>query len=82
MGGNTLFPNFLQRFQQDLRPYLNDVIEEHVTLPADPINHAWKAAKMFMYDVNASGTLANVSVSREEFLEHGHRITLQRFNDW
>ncbi|KAL4932457.1 actin-related protein ARP5 [Aspergillus undulatus] len=66
-GGNTLFQNFDERFQNEFRAFLPLEAQLAVRRAADPILDAWKGAAQW-----ASGPgLAKSSVSREEYLEKG-----------
>lgn len=81
-GGNTLFPNFQTRFQREVRMLLPDTIEDAVYLPDDPILYGWQSARRFVYDVHSSGLVDRFAVSREQYLEQGHRVCLEKFSDW
>jgi hypothetical protein len=61
---------------------LPDTIEEAVYLPEDPILYGWRSARRFMYDVRSSGLVDRFAVSREQYLEQGHRVCLEKFSDW
>ncbi|KAL4737774.1 hypothetical protein BDV11DRAFT_171676 [Aspergillus similis] len=66
-GGNTLFQNFDERFQNDFRACLPLEAQLAVRRASDPILDAWKGAAQW-----ASGSaLAKSSISREEYLEKG-----------
>jgi len=66
-GGNTLFQNFDERFQNDFRAFLPLDAQLGVRRATDPIFDAWKGAAQW-----ASGSaLAKSSISREEYLEKG-----------
>ncbi|BCS30528.1 actin-related protein ARP5 [Aspergillus puulaauensis] len=66
-GGNTLFQNFDERFQNDFRAFLPLDAQLGVRRATDPILDAWKGAAQW-----ASGSaLAKSSISREEYLEKG-----------
>lgn len=66
-GGNTLFQNFDERFQNDFQAFLPLDAQLGVRRATDPILDAWKGAAQW-----ASGSaLAKSSISREEYLEKG-----------
>jgi actin-related protein 6 len=67
-GGTTLLPNFSARLETELRQLVPADFALNVRAVADPIVAAWRGASRF-----ASGPLfERSSVSREEYLEHGH----------
>ncbi|KAI9372328.1 hypothetical protein BJX61DRAFT_507758 [Aspergillus egyptiacus] len=66
-GGNTLFKNFDERFQNEFRAFLPLDAQLAVRRASDPILDAWKGAAQW-----ASGSdLGKSSISREEYLEKG-----------
>lgn len=66
-GGNTLFQNFAERFQDEFMGLLPIGANPVVRRASDPIFDAWKGAAQW-----ASGSdLSKVSVTREEYLEKG-----------
>ncbi|KAL2832571.1 hypothetical protein BDW59DRAFT_106232 [Aspergillus cavernicola] len=66
-GGNTLFQNFDERFQNEFRGFLPLEAQLGVRRASDPILDAWKGAAQW-----ASGShLDKSSISREEYLEKG-----------
>lgn len=67
-GGNVKFPGFRERFIQEFRPNVPDVIDIQVYLPDSPDLFAWKGASNFAI----SDSRARSQVSRKEYLEHGH----------
>ncbi|KAJ1615804.1 hypothetical protein T492DRAFT_606769, partial [Pavlovales sp. CCMP2436] len=68
VGGTTRLPNFGARLEAELRQLVPADYALNVRPAPDPIVAAWKGASLF-----AAGPLfERSSVSREEYLEHGH----------
>ncbi|KAL4787154.1 hypothetical protein BJX76DRAFT_345811 [Aspergillus varians] len=66
-GGNTLFKDFDERLQNELRAFLPLEAQLAVRRASDPVLDAWKGAAQW---ASRSG-LAKSSISREEYLEKG-----------
>jgi len=67
-GGSVKFPGFRERFIQEFRPNVPDVIDVQVYLPDMPDLYAWRGASNFA----TSDLCARSLVTRKEYLEHGH----------
>lgn len=67
-GGNTLFPNFQQRLERELRPLVPADVTLSVRSAPDPIVAAWTGASKFA----AASDFPRYAVTKAEYLEHGH----------
>jgi len=67
MGGNTLFPGFKQRLEQDLRKLVPVEYEINVRLPKDPILSAYRGGCKFALHPD----YMQYVVTKEQYNEHG-----------
>ncbi len=83
-GGNTLFPGFAKRFENELAHKLNSRIKAplHSTnLPVESKNIAWesKCSAWIGGSILASlGTFQQMWISKQEFDEHGANIIMRK----
>lgn len=89
-GGNTKFPNFRSRFEENLRPLILDVYNMEVVLPDQPDLYAWKSARKYLWDLRQHQTdnansynsqyhgFTNHFITKQAYAEQGH----QRCNDF
>lgn len=96
-GGNVRIPGFQERFEADVRSFLplSYVVktykpEEYVSANVlrlnffyiqfffSPITFAWKGAKSIVQDPH----FKELVVTKQEYEEHGSKITYERFNSW
>jgi actin-related protein 6 len=75
-GGNCRIPGFRERVTAELRPLVADIYSVAVFMAEDPVTSAYAGGVQALQD--RSTRLFN-SVTRAEYEEQGHRITLQRF---
>ena len=81
-GGNAKFPNLLERFRQDLQPYLASHMNCEVTLASDPVLDAWFGASDFACTVSSNRDLfARSFVTKTEYEENGHYYCNEKFYD-
>jgi actin-related protein 6 len=78
-GGNTKFPQFEQRFYNEVRPIIPDMFESRTYLPENPDYYAWNGASRFVNDSIALGTLGSSLASRKEYLEKGSAYINEKF---
>jgi len=74
-GGSCCFPNFKDRIENEVRklaPHLMDVL---VTIPPDPVQYSYLGGTKLAHD----DCLSEISVSREEYFEHGEAICEERY---
>jgi actin-related protein 6 len=80
VGGNTIFENYKERLERDLRclaPF-----DQNVTVyqPKDPITCSWKGASILAGNNQArTNILSNLTVSKKEYDEHGANICIKKF---
>jgi actin-related protein len=83
-GGNTNMPNFRERFDSEIRPYVPDAFPVTVHTPAQPDTYAWRGASRFVKNTLKSGgmqELGEFTVSKAFYLENGHARSNQAFED-
>ncbi|KAI5782690.1 actin family [Geopyxis carbonaria] len=68
VGGNANLPGYQQRFEEELRPLAPAEATVRVAVPEDPVKYAWLGGVHMALD---GKELANRSVSRKEYIEHG-----------
>jgi len=78
-GGNVQFPNFKQRFDAELRPFIPEDVDYNSYLPENPHHYAFKGMQSFVKNANKSNNLAQSAVSKQEYLEYGHSYTNEKF---
>jgi len=75
-GGNALFPNFRARVEGEVRQLAPNLMDVRVrSPPTDPLSYAWEGGAKLAGDP----CLPDISVSREEYLEHGNLICEERY---
>ena len=74
-GGSSLFPNFAERLQRELRALVPSDFEIGVSAASEPINSVWRGGSIF---AAADGFQAQ-TVTRAEYHEHGHALCRRRF---
>ena len=74
-GGSTLFPNFGERLQRELRALVPSDYEIGITAAASPINSVWRGGSIFA----STEGFATQTVTRAEYHEHGHALCRRRF---
>ncbi|CAN0353439.1 unnamed protein product [Pylaiella littoralis] len=77
-GGNCAIPNLKERLYRDLRVSAPIHCEVNVTLPDEPMLHAWRGGSRF----GASPEFGSFAVSKQEYDEFGHTICKIRYADW
>lgn len=78
-GGNAHFPGFKERFRNDLRPLVPDVIDMSVHLPDNPSEVAWRGASRFTSNFDL---YRKSCVTKEMYTEHGHWRCNNVLSDW
>ncbi|KAL5009609.1 hypothetical protein ScPMuIL_011914 [Solemya velum] len=76
VGGNCLLPNFKERIYQDIRSMAADELDVNITVPSNPVTHAWQGGKMLAKDPK----FKDMVVTREQYDEHGHAICFEKFD--
>lgn len=76
-GGNCLFPGFRKRLETELRSEVNEYFDITVHMDRDPTLTCYYGAVNALADSNQR---LQMSVSKAEYEEHGHRLTSERFN--
>ena len=80
-GGNTKFPNLLERFRSDLQPYLPSYSACHVSLASDPVLDAWTGASRFALAATENPDLYSQSyATKAEYEEYGHYYCNEKLN--
>eukprot|EP00002_Diphylleia_rotans_P022266 TRINITY_DN4360_c0_g1_i9.p1 TRINITY_DN4360_c0_g1~~TRINITY_DN4360_c0_g1_i9.p1 ORF type:complete len:199 (+),score=23.44 TRINITY_DN4360_c0_g1_i9:95-691(+) len=74
IGGNTRFPNFKMRLEQELRPLVPDCFDMNIYHPESPVTYAWEGANQ----LSSQGLLKEVAVTRAQYEEQGHRVLTQK----
>ncbi|KAF2398389.1 Actin/actin-like protein [Trichodelitschia bisporula] len=76
VGGNALIPGFLERLRREVRELTPSEYDVRIASPEDPIRSTWLGgARLAAQHQN----LANILVTRKEYLEHGASWLLRRF---
>lgn len=78
-GGNANFPGFRDRFLNDLRPLVPDVLDLAIHLPEKPSEFAWQGASRFSSNIDL---YHRSCVTKEMYLEHGNFRCNSILNDW
>jgi actin-related protein len=80
-GGNALIPQFLQRFEAELRPFVPDIHPVHVYLPENPETYAWRGAARFAKQTASKSLHQHVCVyvTKAQFLEYGSAYCNDKF---
>lgn len=71
-----MFPNFVERLCQDLRPNFYEDESFHVQKIEDPISHAWKCAQKLVQEKSLD--IEHGFVSRKEYLEYGSDVFVKK----
>lgn len=74
-GGSSLFPNFQERLQRELRSLVPADYEIGVTPAKDALHAAWRGGSLFASAENFQAQ----TVTRAEYHEHGHALCRRRF---
>jgi len=75
MGGNTLFPNFRERFETEVRKLAPDMFPVRVLTPDDPITVAWSGGSKFCCDPNYHRFV----VTKSQYEEFGFELCKRKF---
>uniref|UniRef100_A0A1I8AR98 Actin-related protein 5 n=1 Tax=Steinernema glaseri TaxID=37863 RepID=A0A1I8AR98_9BILA len=75
VGGNTRFPGFKRRLEEELRSLVETKYDIDVRLPSDPLTHVWHSAAAMI----AAHEENQDFVTREEYNEHGASLCRKRF---
>lgn len=75
VGGNALLPNLATRLEQELRELAPSVFPIRIQTAQDPLTATWRGAAHFARD----GDFTRYTVSRADYLEHGHSIVERKF---
>ncbi|KAF3706028.1 Actin-related protein 6 [Channa argus] len=75
-GGNTLFPGFRERLEEDLRSLVPAHLPVSVLLPANPICYSWEGGKLLAHNPDYD----EMVVTREDYEENGHCICEEKFD--
>ena len=78
-GGCSRLPQFRDRFHTDIRDNVPDIFDVHTHLPDEPQDYAWNGASRFVQNERTGGTFGRHTVTRAEYLEHGHEYTNEKF---
>eukprot|EP01135_Chromosphaera_perkinsii_P002485 Nk52_evm1s224 gene=Nk52_evmTU1s224 len=90
-GGSCSFPGFKERLEKELRSLVPDWFPVRIHLPERPSTFACEGGTILAWEgengttqdsVNVTRTstyLRDMSVSHEEYMEHGHRICRSKF---
>nr|GLL20208.1 actin-related protein 6 [Ipomoea trifida]GMC61143.1 actin-related protein 6 [Ipomoea batatas]GMC63344.1 actin-related protein 6 [Ipomoea batatas]GMC64930.1 actin-related protein 6 [Ipomoea batatas]GME03570.1 actin-related protein 6 [Ipomoea batatas] len=74
-GGNTLFPRFAERLENDLRPLVPDKYRVKITTQEDPILGVWRGGSLLA----SSPDFEMMCVTKAEYEELGSARCRQRF---
>ncbi|KAM7252960.1 hypothetical protein ACFE04_008828 [Oxalis oulophora] len=74
-GGSTLFPQFCQRLEKELRPLVPDEYLVKITPQEDPILGVWRGGSLLA----SSPDFEAMSVTKAEYEEHGSARCRRRF---
>ena len=77
-GGNVKLPQFGDRYNRELRPYLLDAFENHIYIPEQPDEYAWRGASRFI-NTEVSNIKDHI-VSKQEYLECGSDYCNSKFS--
>ncbi|KAK2880640.1 actin-related protein 6 [Channa argus] len=75
-GGNSLFPGFRERLEEDLRSLVPAHLPVSVLLPANPICYSWEGGKLLAHNPDYD----EMVVTREDYEENGHCICEEKFD--
>lgn len=76
VGGNCCFPGFKERVQSELRPLVPDIYEVAIFMDSNPkLSAYYGGIEAFRH--RAGGMVP--AVTKAEYEEHGHTMTLKRF---
>ena len=76
VGGNSLFPNFMERLERELRALTPSECTIGLKRPVDPLKHLWQGGAFLAAD---KAKWRDVCVTKEEYAEHGAGWTAKRF---
>jgi len=77
VGGNSLFPGYRQRVEQEVRQLAPDNMKVNVTLHETPITAAWKGGSLFAQN---SETYHKIKLSKLLYEENGPSLFHQHFS--
>lgn len=75
VGGNCLFPNFVQRLQTEILERVPDVCIVRVARPEGPITSTWLGAASFAKHENVE----KLAVTKQDYEEHGSAWVARNF---
>lgn len=75
-GGNSLFPGFKDRVEQDVRAMAPLDYDVNVTLPENAITYSWNGGKK----LSQTDDFSSMCVTKKEYEEHGQSICQERFD--
>ncbi|XP_014666700.1 PREDICTED: actin-related protein 6-like [Priapulus caudatus] len=76
-GGNMLFPGIQERVYKEVRALAPDYYKVNVHCPENAITYAWTGGKALVGEQN---TFKKMSVTREQYEEHGQNICIETFD--
>ena len=76
VGGNAKIPGFVERLRTELRALTPEGCLLRVSCPEDPVTYTWLGGARL---ANNENILAKLSITREEYLEHGHNWTFRKY---
>ncbi|XP_070533347.1 actin-related protein 6-like [Ptychodera flava] len=76
-GGNSLLPGYRKRILDDVRSLAPQEYEVNVSLPTNPITHAWQGGGILSKLDNFE---SDYCVTRKEYDEHGQGICMDKFD--
>lgn len=83
LGGSVSFPQFQERFNQEVRPLISDDCEVQTYLPSNPSEYAWKGAYKYVDNLFKSNTAHEVFITKAQYLEYGsHYCNAKFFECW
>lgn len=77
VGGNSLIPGFMERFENELRPFVPAQYILNMRRAEDPVKHTWLGAARFAAQPEL---LEQVLVSKAEYDERGSTWLLKKFS--
>ncbi|OLN94109.1 Actin-related protein 6 [Colletotrichum chlorophyti] len=75
VGGNALFPGFIQRLEKELVKRVPDACIVRVAHPVDPITSTWHGAA----NLAKHPDILKLSATRQEYEEYGHAWVAHKF---
>lgn len=82
-GGNVQFPQFEERFFNEIRSLVPDIFPIKTYAPNNPDTYAFKGMANFIKQEMKDNTLSDRMLSRKDYLEYGHYFCNKKFfNSW